>query len=63
MSGCHARLRAGRAPRGRVAAHPVSMTVTDELRRSRLLTFFRLPIAIPHLVWLLLWAIVAWCSR
>jgi hypothetical protein len=39
--------------------HPVSMTVTDELRRSRVLTFFRLPIAIPHIVWLLLWAIVA----
>ena len=42
--------------------HPVSMTVTDELRRSRVLTFFRLPIAIPHIVWLLLWAIVAWST-
>ena len=42
--------------------HPVSMTVTDELRRSRVLTFFRLPIAIPHIVWLLLWAIVAWLT-
>jgi hypothetical protein len=37
--------------------HPVHMTVTDELRRSRLLTFFRLPLAFPHLVWLVLWAI------
>lgn len=38
--------------------HPVSMTVTDDLRRSRLLTLFRLPIAIPHLVWLILWTVV-----
>ena len=39
--------------------HPVSVAVTDDLRRSRLLVFFRLPLAIPHLVWLLLWTIVA----
>jgi hypothetical protein len=39
--------------------HPVSLTMSDELRRSRLLTFFRLPLSIPHVVWLLLWAIVA----
>lgn len=42
--------------------HPVSLSVTDELRRSRLLTFFRLPIAIPHIVWVLLWTIVAWLT-
>ena len=34
------------------------MTVTDDLRRSRLLALFRLPLAIPHIVWLLLWAVV-----
>src|SRR4029077_12257122 len=39
--------------------HPVSMAVTDDLRRSRLLVFFRLLLAIPHLIWLLLWSIVA----
>ena len=39
--------------------HPVRVTVTDDLRRSRLLTFFRLPIAIPHIVWILLWTILA----
>jgi len=39
--------------------HPVRVTVTDDLRRSRLLTFFRLPIAIPHIVWVLLWSIAA----
>jgi hypothetical protein len=38
--------------------HPVRMTVTDDLRRSRLLVLFRLPIAIPHLVWLILWTIL-----
>jgi len=39
--------------------HPVSMTVSDDLRRSRLLVFFRLPLAIPHLVWFVLWTLVA----
>jgi hypothetical protein len=39
--------------------HPVGVTVTDDLRRSRLLVFFRLPIAIPHLVWAILWSLVA----
>ncbi|HEU4904491.1 MAG TPA: DUF4389 domain-containing protein [Solirubrobacterales bacterium] len=29
----------------------------DDLRRSRLTVFFRLPLAIPHLVWLTLWGI------
>jgi hypothetical protein len=32
---------------------------TDDLHRSRLTVFFRLPLAVPHLVWLLLWTIVA----
>jgi hypothetical protein len=40
-------------------AHPVRMTVTDDLRRSRLLVLFRLPLIIPHLVWLVLWGIIA----
>jgi uncharacterized protein DUF4389 len=40
-------------------AHPVSMSVADDLRRSRLLVFFRLPFAIPHIIWLLLWTLVA----
>jgi hypothetical protein len=33
------------------------MVVTDELERSRLTVLFRLLLAIPHLVWLLLWSI------
>ena len=40
-------------------AHPVSMSVDDDLRRSRLLVLFRLPLVIPHLIWLVLWALVA----
>ena len=39
---------------------PVSVTLGDgDLRRSRLTVFFRLLLALPHLVWLLLWSIVA----
>jgi Domain of unknown function (DUF4389) len=39
--------------------HPVRLTVEDDLRRSRLTVFFRLLLALPHFVWLVLWAIVA----
>src|SRR5690348_736047 len=39
--------------------HPVGLSVTDELRRSRLTVFFRLLLAIPHFIWLTLWSIVA----
>ncbi len=39
-------------------AHPVRLTVDDDLRRSRVLVFFRLPVAIPHVVWLILWSIL-----
>jgi hypothetical protein len=41
------------------SSHPVSMAVTDDLRRSRLLVFFRLLLAVPHVIWLILWSIVA----
>lgn len=37
--------------------HPIRIVVTDDLRRSRLTVFFRLLLAIPHIVWLLLWSI------
>ncbi len=39
--------------------HPIGLEVEDDLRRSRLTVFFRLPLAFPHLVWLTLWAILA----
>jgi len=38
---------------------PVQLEARDELRRSRLTVFFRLLLAIPHLVWLTLWGIAA----
>ena len=38
---------------------PIRLSVDDDLRRSRLTVFFRLPLAIPHFVWLLLWGIAA----
>jgi Domain of unknown function (DUF4389) len=41
------------------AGHPVRLVVTDDLRRSRLTVFFRLLLAIPHVVWISLWGIVA----
>jgi hypothetical protein len=42
-----------------VAAHPILLRVDDDLRRPRLLVFFRILLALPHLVWLFLWSIVA----
>ena len=40
--------------------HPVHLVgESDDLRRSRLTVFFRLPLAIPHFVWLELWGIAA----
>lgn len=37
----------------------VSLTVSDDLSRNRLTVFFRLLLALPHLVWLSLWGVVA----
>ena len=43
--------------------HPVRVVGDPyDLRRSRLTVFFRLPLAIPHLVWLLLWSIAAFVA-
>jgi hypothetical protein len=39
--------------------HPLRLVVSDDLRRTRLTVFFRLLLAIPHFLWLLLWGIVA----
>lgn len=39
--------------------HPVGATLEDDLRRSRLTVAFRLLLALPHVVWLTLWGIVA----
>ena len=37
---------------------PVAFELDDDRRRSRLTVFFRLPLAIPHLVWLALWSVL-----
>jgi Domain of unknown function (DUF4389) len=40
--------------------HPVRLEGdARDLRRSRLTVFFRLPLLIPHLVWLVLWGVLA----
>src|SRR5476651_1923168 len=39
-------------------SHPVGVVVTDDLRRSRSTVFFRVFLAIPHLIWVVLWSIV-----
>ena len=37
--------------------HPIRLVVSDDLARSRLTVFFRLLLAIPHFIWLVLWGI------
>jgi hypothetical protein len=39
--------------------HPIRVTNADDPQRSRLTVGFRLPLAIPHLIWFYLWQIVA----
>jgi hypothetical protein len=41
------------------SAHPVRLVVEDDYRRSRVTVFFRLLLAIPHLIWFFLWSIFA----
>lgn len=47
----------GTAPQGEAPPYPVSIEVQDDLQRSRLTTFFRILLALPHVVWLVLWSI------
>jgi hypothetical protein len=44
-------------PYSHLPEHPVRIVVTDDLERPRLTVLFRLFLAIPHFVWLLLWSI------
>jgi hypothetical protein len=39
--------------------HPIVLQVEDDLRRSRLTVLFRLLLALPHLVWFMLWTVAA----
>ncbi len=36
--------------------------MADDLQRSRLTVFFRLLLAIPHVIWLLLWTVAAFVA-
>lgn len=47
------------APTQALPRHPVRIGVRDGLGRSRLTVFFRLLLAIPHIVWLTLWSVLA----
>ena len=56
-------------PYSKLPEHPVRAVVTDDLTRPRLTVFFRLFLAIPHFVWIVLWTIavaavwiVAWIA-
>jgi hypothetical protein len=42
-----------------VREDPIRLESSDDLRRNRLTVFFRLLLVIPHLIWLVLWGIVA----
>jgi hypothetical protein len=42
-----------------VREDPIRLESSDDLRRNRLTVFFRLLLAIPHLIWLALWGIAA----
>lgn len=45
-------------PYSQLPQHPVRAVVTDDLARPRLTILFRLFLAIPHFVWILLWTLV-----
>src|SRR6478672_423060 len=38
--------------------HPVRLAVEDDYDRNRLTVFFRLLLAIPHIIWFLLWSVL-----
>lgn len=41
------------------STHPIRLVVNDDLERTRLTVFFRLILAIPLLLWAVLWAVIA----
>lgn len=44
---------------GMTSTHPIRLIVNDDLQRTRLTVFFRLILAIPLLLWLTLWGVIA----
>ncbi len=47
------------APTSATAQHPIRLVVNDDLQRNRLTVFFRLILAIPLLLWAILWGVIA----
>jgi hypothetical protein len=41
------------------STHPIRLIVNDDLQRTRLTVFFRLILAIPLLLWAILWGVIA----
>jgi hypothetical protein len=39
--------------------HPIRLVVNDDLQRNRLTVFFRLILAIPLILWAILWSVIA----
>jgi hypothetical protein len=46
-------------PLAELSPHPVRLELADHVERSRLTVVFRLLLAIPHLIWLSLWSLLA----
>ena len=44
-------------PYSELPRHPVRMVVADDLERSRVTVLFRVLLAIPHFVWIVLWSV------
>src|SRR4051794_33323463 len=46
--------------------HPIRLVVNDDLQRNRLTVFFRLILAIPLILWAILWGVInllAWIAN
>ena len=44
------------------AQHPIRLVNHDDLHRNRLTVFFRLILAIPLFLWLILWSVIAYLA-
>ena len=42
--------------------HPIKLILSDDLARNRLTVAFRLILAIPHLIWVMIWGIVVYLA-
>jgi hypothetical protein len=45
-----------------MSEQPIQLVLTDDLERRRLTALFRLPLAVPILLWLVGWTILAFCA-